>query len=61
MAGSARHPHVLRVRSGGCALVAPNWLRRLRLRQWVKIFLLRGVNSWGKFNHQTVSLMQEKK
>ncbi|APR30182.1 DNA metabolism protein [Citrobacter freundii] len=23
MAGSARHPHVLRVRSGGCALVAP--------------------------------------
>ncbi|KAA1143474.1 hypothetical protein FJV48_13640 [Citrobacter freundii] len=23
MSGSARHPHVLRVRSGGCALVAP--------------------------------------
>ncbi|AVV20367.1 DNA metabolism protein [Salmonella enterica subsp. enterica] len=21
--GSARHPHVLRVRSGGCALVGP--------------------------------------
>ncbi|EFE07910.1 hypothetical protein CIT292_08428 [Citrobacter youngae ATCC 29220] len=39
----------------------PNWLRRLRLRQWVNIFLLRGVIPWGKFNHQTVSLMQEKK
>ncbi|TKU57857.1 hypothetical protein FDX05_14820 [Citrobacter sp. wls715] len=23
MSGSARHPHVLRVRSGGCALAAP--------------------------------------